>query len=171
MLEIPGYAHSPLLLITWLIIVVQGSDVLQYIWGKLTGRHKVAPELSPSKTWEGLVGGVASATALECQPVLDHTVLTRAGRAVGLFDLFNGFSGRAGHVRHQTRPGREGLGHSDRRPRGHAGPHGLHHLCRTRLLSCHSVLVDALMFALFVNIRSGDKHSSAQSTTLPTKKL
>ena len=64
MLEIPGYSQSPLLLITWLIIVVQGSDVLQYIWGKLTGRHKVAPELSPSKTWEGLVGGVASATAL-----------------------------------------------------------------------------------------------------------
>jgi phosphatidate cytidylyltransferase len=64
MLDIPGYAQSPLLLITWLIIVVQGSDVLQYVWGKLTGRHKVAPELSPSKTWEGLVGGVASATAL-----------------------------------------------------------------------------------------------------------
>jgi phosphatidate cytidylyltransferase len=64
MLEIPGYSQSPLLLITWLIIVVQGSDVLQYIWGKLTGRRKVAPELSPSKTWEGLVGGVASATAL-----------------------------------------------------------------------------------------------------------
>ena len=43
---------------------VQGSDVLQYIWGKLAGRHKEAPVLSPSKTWEGLMGGVASATAL-----------------------------------------------------------------------------------------------------------
>jgi phosphatidate cytidylyltransferase len=46
------------------VIVVQGSDVLQYVWGKLFGRHKVAPRLSPSKTWEGLVGGVASATLL-----------------------------------------------------------------------------------------------------------
>ena len=46
------------------MIVVQSSDVLQYVWGKLFGRRKVAPSLSPSKTVEGLVGGVASATAL-----------------------------------------------------------------------------------------------------------
>ena len=64
MLEIPGFEGRNLLLIAFLVIVVQGSDVLQYVWGKLFGRHKVAPELSPSKTWEGLIGGVASATAL-----------------------------------------------------------------------------------------------------------
>jgi phosphatidate cytidylyltransferase len=63
-LNIPGYAGRNLLLIAFLVIVVQGSDVLQYIWGKLLGRHKVAPALSPSKTWEGLIGGVASATVL-----------------------------------------------------------------------------------------------------------
>ncbi len=63
-LDIPGYEGRHLLLIAFLVIVVQGSDVLQYVWGKLFGRHAVAPELSPSKTWEGLVGGVASATAL-----------------------------------------------------------------------------------------------------------
>lgn len=63
-LAIPGYEGRNLLLIAFLVIVVQGSDVLQYIWGKLAGRHKVAPRLSPSKTVEGLVGGVASATLL-----------------------------------------------------------------------------------------------------------
>lgn len=63
-LEIPGYEGRHLLLVAFLVIVVQGSDVLQYVWGKLCGRRKVAPELSPGKTWEGLVGGVASATAL-----------------------------------------------------------------------------------------------------------
>lgn len=63
-LDIPGYQGRELLLVAFLIIVVQGSDVLQYVWGKLFGRHKVAPRLSPSKTWEGLIGGVASATAL-----------------------------------------------------------------------------------------------------------
>jgi phosphatidate cytidylyltransferase len=63
-LQIPNYADRNLLLIAFLVIVVQGSDVLQYIWGKLLGKRKVAPELSPSKTWEGLVGGVASATLL-----------------------------------------------------------------------------------------------------------
>jgi phosphatidate cytidylyltransferase len=63
-LQIPGFEGRNLLLIAYLVIVVQGSDVLQYVWGKLLGQHKVAPELSPSKTWEGLVGGVASATVL-----------------------------------------------------------------------------------------------------------
>lgn len=63
-LDIPGYNGKQLLLIAFLVIVVQGSDVLQYVFGKLFGRRKVAPLLSPSKTWEGLVGGVASATAL-----------------------------------------------------------------------------------------------------------
>ncbi|SED00576.1 phosphatidate cytidylyltransferase [Rhizobiales bacterium GAS188] len=63
-LPIPGFEQHNLLLIAFLVLVVQGSDVLQYVFGKLFGRHKVAPSLSPSKTWEGLIGGVASATAL-----------------------------------------------------------------------------------------------------------
>jgi phosphatidate cytidylyltransferase len=51
-------------LLLFLLVVVQGSDVLQYIWGKLFGRHKIAPLVSPNKTWEGFIGGVASATLL-----------------------------------------------------------------------------------------------------------
>jgi phosphatidate cytidylyltransferase len=63
-LDIAGYAGRNLLLIVFLVVVVQSGDVLQYIWGKLCGRRKVAPTISASKTWEGLIGGVASATAL-----------------------------------------------------------------------------------------------------------
>jgi phosphatidate cytidylyltransferase len=63
-LDIPGYEGRNLLLIAYLIMVVQGSDVLQYVWGKLIGKRKVAPLLSPSKTVGGLVGGIASATLL-----------------------------------------------------------------------------------------------------------
>ncbi len=63
-LDIPGYEGRDLLLIVFLLLVAQSSDVLQYVWGKLCGRHKVAPAVSPSKTWEGLVGGVTSATTL-----------------------------------------------------------------------------------------------------------
>jgi phosphatidate cytidylyltransferase len=63
-LQIPGYEGRNLLLIAFLVLVVQSSDVLQYVWGKLMGRHKIAPLLSPSKTVEGFVGGVASATLL-----------------------------------------------------------------------------------------------------------
>lgn len=63
-LDIPGYEGRHLLLVAFLILVVQISDVLQYVWGKLLGRTKIAPTLSPSKTVEGLLGGVASATLI-----------------------------------------------------------------------------------------------------------
>lgn len=63
-LQIPGYEGRNALLLIFLILVVQASDVLQYVWGKLTGRRKIAAALSPSKTVEGFVGGVLSASAL-----------------------------------------------------------------------------------------------------------
>ncbi|MDP3196739.1 phosphatidate cytidylyltransferase [Tabrizicola sp.] len=63
-LQIPGFEGRNVILIAYLIFVVQLSDVMQYVWGKLIGRTKVAPTLSPSKTWEGLVGGTLTATAV-----------------------------------------------------------------------------------------------------------
>jgi phosphatidate cytidylyltransferase len=52
------------LLLFYLVIVVQLSDVLQYVWGKTVGRRPIAPRVSPNKTWEGFIGGVLSATAV-----------------------------------------------------------------------------------------------------------
>src|SRR5262249_29390955 len=63
-LDIPGYRDRTPLLVVFLLIVVQSSDVLQYVWGKLLGRRKIAPALSPSKTVEGFIGGVVCATLL-----------------------------------------------------------------------------------------------------------
>jgi phosphatidate cytidylyltransferase len=63
-LPIPGFAARRLQLVAYLVLVVQASDVLQYVWGKLLGRHPIAPLLSPSKTVEGFLGGVLSATLL-----------------------------------------------------------------------------------------------------------
>ncbi|TQE40722.1 phosphatidate cytidylyltransferase [Aggregatibacter actinomycetemcomitans] len=63
-LDIAGFEGKNLLLMIFLILVVQASDVLQYVWGKLFGKHKIAPKLSPSKTVEGFVGGVVSASVL-----------------------------------------------------------------------------------------------------------
>jgi phosphatidate cytidylyltransferase len=63
-LPIPGFEDRKLLLVGFFVLIVQASDVLQYVWGKLLGRHKIAPSLSPSKTVEGFAGGVLSATAL-----------------------------------------------------------------------------------------------------------
>jgi phosphatidate cytidylyltransferase len=63
LLEIPGYQGRHAFLIFFLFFVVQISDVLQYTWGKLCGRRKIAPLVSPSKTLGGLVGGGLSACA------------------------------------------------------------------------------------------------------------
>ena len=63
-LHIPGFAGQNFLLLFFLITIVQLSDVLQYVFGKLFGKHQVSPRVSPAKTWEGLIGGGLSATAV-----------------------------------------------------------------------------------------------------------
>ena len=66
LVQVPGYSAQGqnLLLMVFLLTVVQLSDVLQYVFGKLFGRRKLAPRVSPSKTVEGLVGGGLAATAI-----------------------------------------------------------------------------------------------------------
>ena len=64
LLEIPGYEGSGALLMVYLLLIVQLSDVLQYVFGKLFGRTKLAPVVSPSKTWEGLIGGGLTTTLI-----------------------------------------------------------------------------------------------------------
>ncbi|HZD94943.1 MAG TPA: phosphatidate cytidylyltransferase [Candidatus Sulfotelmatobacter sp.] len=63
-LNIPGHQKHNARLLLFLVIVVQLSDVFQYVWGKLMGKRKIAPAISPNKTWEGFAGGVATAVAL-----------------------------------------------------------------------------------------------------------
>jgi len=63
-LSIPGYNAAAGGLLLFLLVVVEASDVLQYVWGKSIGRHRIAPVISPNKTWEGFLGGVLCASAL-----------------------------------------------------------------------------------------------------------
>jgi phosphatidate cytidylyltransferase len=51
-------------LLFFLVFVVQISDVMQYVWGKLCGKRPIVPKLSPNKTVEGFVGGGLTATVL-----------------------------------------------------------------------------------------------------------
>jgi phosphatidate cytidylyltransferase len=48
--------------VIFLLFMTQLGDVSQYVWGKTFGRHKIIPRVSPNKTWEGFVGGVATIT-------------------------------------------------------------------------------------------------------------
>jgi phosphatidate cytidylyltransferase len=64
MLRIPAYENQNAKLMFFLVLVVQLSDVLQYVWGQSMGKRRIAPSISPNKTWEGLVGGIVCATAI-----------------------------------------------------------------------------------------------------------
>jgi phosphatidate cytidylyltransferase len=84
-LEIPGYSESGqnVLLLFYLLLIVQMSDVMQYVFGKLFGKTKIAPVVSPSKTVEGFIGGAASATAIGAAMwwITPFTPLQSAGMA------------------------------------------------------------------------------------------
>jgi phosphatidate cytidylyltransferase len=63
-LEIPGYQGQNGKLLFFFVLIVQISDVLQYVFGKTLGKHPIAPLVSPNKTVEGFVGGVTTASLL-----------------------------------------------------------------------------------------------------------
>ena len=65
MLDIRGAGPgADALLLFYLLLVVQMSDVMQYVFGKLFGKTKIAPVVSPSKTVEGFIGGGIAATLI-----------------------------------------------------------------------------------------------------------
>jgi phosphatidate cytidylyltransferase len=63
-LTIPGSGAQTAKLLCFFVFVVQSSDVMQYVFGKCFGKHKIVPEISPNKTVEGFVGGILSAVAM-----------------------------------------------------------------------------------------------------------
>jgi phosphatidate cytidylyltransferase len=61
--EFVAWAGSKPGLLFYFILLVQLGDLFQYVWTKLLGKHVIAPQINASRTWEGLLGSMAS-TAL-----------------------------------------------------------------------------------------------------------
>ena len=51
-------------LVAWLISAVIATDIGAYVTGRAIGGPRLAPRISPNKTWAGLVGGVAASVAV-----------------------------------------------------------------------------------------------------------
>ncbi|MDL2215248.1 phosphatidate cytidylyltransferase [Dysgonomonas sp. OttesenSCG-928-M03] len=58
--DLPGFNAGGRGLLMFLIFMTEINDVMQFVWGKIFGKHKIIPKISPNKTWEGFIGGVVS---------------------------------------------------------------------------------------------------------------
>ncbi|MDY3350815.1 phosphatidate cytidylyltransferase [Riemerella anatipestifer] len=61
---IKGLPESFSMEVFWMFVLIWSSDSFAYVFGRLFGKHKMAPKISPKKTWEGFIGGVLSTMLL-----------------------------------------------------------------------------------------------------------
>lgn len=64
LLWIRDRSYDGLALVLWVFIVTWGTDIGAYFTGRAIGGPKLAPAISPGKTWAGLYGGVAAAAVI-----------------------------------------------------------------------------------------------------------
>ena len=104
----------------WLFAVVWATDIGAYAFGRLIGGAKLAPRISPNKTWAGLVGGMVCAAAVGAGFAVASgsratMVLTMVSAALASVaqggDLFESWVKRRFHVKDSGRimPGHGGL--------------------------------------------------------------
>jgi phosphatidate cytidylyltransferase len=102
------------------VLCVWATDIGAYFLGSLAGGAKLAPSISPSKTWSGLVGGVCFSAVVSSACGLafnagDTPVLAAAGAAIAIVaqagDLFESAAKRRAGVKDSGRliPGHGGL--------------------------------------------------------------
>ncbi|MCL1934708.1 MAG: phosphatidate cytidylyltransferase [Candidatus Azobacteroides sp.] len=62
--DIEGFKAGGRGLLLFVVFLTEINDVMQFTWGKLLGKHKIIPKISPNKTWEGFIGGIISTTII-----------------------------------------------------------------------------------------------------------
>jgi phosphatidate cytidylyltransferase len=82
------------ILVIYTLLVVWAGDVFAYFVGKAIGRHRMSPEISPKKTWEGAVASVLASVVVDAL-VSDQrgsALASSAGLTSGGMEMF-GFGG------------------------------------------------------------------------------
>lgn len=90
-----GFRGSTMVVVM-ILLVVKFTDIGAYFGGRLFGRHKLIPWLSPAKTWEGLISGllVAAAMGIVCAPQVSNLLWWKAA----IFGVLIGGVGQLGDL-------------------------------------------------------------------------
>jgi phosphatidate cytidylyltransferase len=111
-------AHLGIATILWLLVLVWASDTGGYIFGRWIGGPKLAPRISPKKTWAGFAGGVA--VAIVASWAVDHFAIPEASIPIWLAALLSVVS-QGGDLGESAFKRRFGAKDSSRLIPGHGG--------------------------------------------------
>ena len=135
----PTYGRETIL---WILVSVWATDIGAYFVGSYAGGAKLAPSISPSKTWSGLVGGAACAaivSALFGLAINAGETVTLALTGVGI-----ALVAQAGDLLESAQKRRVGVKDSGRLIPGHGG-----------ILDRIDGLIAALVFIALIRLATG----------------
>jgi phosphatidate cytidylyltransferase len=85
-----GFARGPQILL-WMLLLVFAADIGAFFAGRRWGRRRLAPRVSPGKTWEGALGGLVTVAVVAVCGALHFGSSVAAGVvfgcAVGIFSI------------------------------------------------------------------------------------
>jgi phosphatidate cytidylyltransferase len=109
----------------WLYLIIFctfGSDTFAYFIGRAIGRHKLSPRISPGKTWEGAVGGLAGAVIVSLLFTLSTPVQLPVGNGEAvLLGLIISVAGQIGDLAESMLKRSKGVKESGALMPGHGG--------------------------------------------------
>ena len=74
--------------IFYLLLITTFTDIFALVFGLTLGKHKMAPNISPKKTWEGAIGGSLVATTVGCLLIVLYPLFSKTfhGETIEFFD-------------------------------------------------------------------------------------